>query len=82
MLDYGLLADSPVTELEGLLRDWCSRLVAEGTTHLSLFFRRGSRAEPLFTSLAEQVVEVEFQCGLAEPATSVETGVYVDHIYF
>jgi hypothetical protein len=82
VLDYGFLPGGGLDEFERLIRSSCRRLDAEGITHLSIFCSRGSPAEALIRSLAEQVVDVEFLCGLREPESAGLSGVYVDHLYF
>jgi hypothetical protein len=82
VLDYGFQPERGTDELERLIRSWCDRLHREGVTHLSIFGCRGSRAETLIRSLADRVVDVEFQCVLPEPIDTEGFGVYVDHLYF
>jgi len=82
VLDWGFSSEDGVASLEALLRAWCARLAARGVTHLSLFASDASPAAPLLRSLAESIVEIEFQCLLPEPSDSAERGVFVDPVYY
>jgi len=82
VLDWGLAAGGGLASLEALLRAWCSRLAARGVSHLSVFASDASPAAPLLRSLAESIVEIEFQCLLPEPSDSMERGLFVDSVYY
>ncbi|HME70414.1 MAG TPA: hypothetical protein VKM54_11180 [Myxococcota bacterium] len=82
VLDWGFVPGDGVDSLEALVRAWCARLATRGVTHLSLFASDASPAAPLLRSLAESIVEIEFQCLLPEPSDSAERGFFVDPVYY
>jgi len=84
VLDWGFARGTVegLRSLERLLRSWCAHLASRGFTHLSLFFSHASPAAPILARLAESVIDVEFQCTVAEPATATRLGLHVDPIYY
>jgi hypothetical protein len=82
VLDWGFAAGGGVASLEALLRAWCARLAGRGVSHLSVFASDASPAAPLLRSLAESVIEIEFQCLLPEPSDSGERGLFLDPVYY
>jgi hypothetical protein len=82
VLDYGFAPQGGMRDFEHLLRAWCARLADRGVTHLSIFSSPASPGAALIRALAETIVDVQFQCGLAESADVSERGFYVDHVYF
>jgi hypothetical protein len=80
--DWGFAPGGGLASLEGLLRAACSELAGRGITHLSIFASSSSPAAPLLRSLAQSVVEIEFQCMLPESSDSAERGIYVDPVYY
>ena len=81
VLDWGF-APGGLASLERLLRAACGELAGRGITQLSVFASTASPAAPLLRTLAESIVEIEFQCLLPEPSDSAERGVYVDPVYY
>lgn len=69
-------------ELLGLLRAWCGRLVATGTTHVCVFTSPPSPGRDALHALAPIVEPYWVTVHLPEPADVGERGVYVDPIWF
>ncbi len=82
VLDYGFLPGAG-GEMRALLRAWCSFLMEQGMTGLSVFTSARSRTRPLFEGLTGEVSEFDFWTpAIPEPEGARSRGLYVDHIYF
>lgn len=69
-------------ELLALLRAWCGRLDATGTTHLQVFTSAASPGRGALDALAPVVEPFLVSLAVPEPVDVVERGVFVDPIWF
>jgi GNAT superfamily N-acetyltransferase len=80
-LDYGCLPGAE-PELLDLLRAWSAWLAPRGISGLELFTSPGSRLSTTLTPLGETTTFDFWTPEHPEPASALEHGLYVDHIYF
>ena len=80
-LDWGC-APGAEDELVELVRAWCGRLAASGTTHLSIFTSPPSPGRSAWERLSPVVEPYRILVGVPEPAGVAERGIYVDPVWF
>ena len=69
-------------ELLALVRAWCGRLAAGGTSHLSIFTSPPSPGRAAWQRLSPVIEPYRILVGAPEPAGIAEQGIYVDPVWF
>lgn len=69
-------------ELLDLVRTWCARLAAGGTSHLSIFTSPPSPGRSALQALSPVIEPYRILVGAPEPSGIAERGIYVDPVWF
>jgi len=82
VLDFGFTHDGGIDDLEALIGHWCTKALAAGMSHLSIFSSPGAPGAETLRRLADRIEEYDFSFDKREPKDLAKCGVYVDAVYF